>query len=184
MKHTVKYYLFCALLTILSINCTGNPDKEKNREITEDSIPVSKFSADVPTQSERSKENPDLSKWLGKYTLTINSGAEDWRNERYITLSVIGSDSILFHAEGYQVAQEYKLKLINTENNSLSLFYDHTIDDCEIGGGTATLKKTKDFGTITITGDEYTWSCPYIDLWRFDNGETEIYRLEKSDLKD
>lgn len=183
----IKCCLVCILLPFLFGNCISRSDKDPHRELSASQMIISDISenktvrSDEQIQRDESIEYPDLSDFYGKYTLTINSDDDDWRNMKYITLSITGPDSIFFYAEGYQVAQEYKLKLTELKDDRLRLFYDHAVNDHTIGGGTATLEKTEDFGTITLSGREYTWNCPYLDLWCSDGEDTEVYKLEKAD---
>lgn len=96
--------------------------------------------------------------WIGKYFTTVNENSKDWRDSQDITLT-IKNDSIIFHADGYQIAQDYKLKITSTQANKIKLMYESSLT----GDESAVLQKVKDFGTISFNGKKYTWSCPYID---------------------
>lgn len=111
-------------------------------------------------------------KWYGIYSFTTNEDKEDWREQQKVLLTVT-KDSIVYHAEGYQVEQTYKLS--GKENGgALMLEYLSAADHIE----SAVLEKTKDFGTIVVENKNYTWSSPYLDL-SFGKGKSKIYILKK-----
>ena len=113
-------------------------------------------------------------KWYGKYYFTINKDSEDWRDMLDISLS-ISKDSIFFLAFGYQTAQNYKLNIVNFEENKLNLVFDSYMIN---SGESAVLDKTKNFGTLIFDGKEYLWSCPYIDI-SFGDGKKVTYIVQK-----
>lgn len=120
-------------------------------------------------------KSEDFSKWYGIYKLTVNEKSKNWQDIQDVTLT-IKKDSIIFHAEGYQIDQNYLLSY-QQEENTIKLFYDKTIDNFE----SAVLEKTKDFGKLTFSKGKYTWSCPYIDR-SFTNDNIYIYLLKKIKL--
>lgn len=111
--------------------------------------------------------------WKGKYTFTVNEKSPDWRAMQDVTLT-IKNDSVIFHVEGYQIAQDYSLKIMEADNKRMKLFYNSSIG----GDESAVLQKTKDFGIISFDGKKYTWSCPYIDE-SFTDGKKNVYTLKK-----
>ncbi|SHL10141.1 hypothetical protein [Chryseobacterium polytrichastri] len=111
-------------------------------------------------------------KWLGKYSLVINKNDEDWRDIHEIHLN-ISKDSITYLAKGFQLYQYYLLSPIK-KDNSIKLKYVKSLDNTESWA----LNKTKDFGTLIFDGQNYIWSCPYIDI-NFSNGKNKKYTLRK-----
>ncbi len=157
-----------------------NYDKDGNimsNKKQKDSILLKTNSFIIIKSSFKKEKKADLKlseKWYGKYNFTIDENSEDWRAIQDVTL-LIKSDSILFHVEGYQIAQDYKLKITDTKDNQIKLFYDSPVYE---GDESAVLQKTKNFGTIVFDGKKYTWNCPYIDE-SFTNGKKNIYILKK-----
>lgn len=130
------------------------------------------------------KENNDINaqinmsaKWNGTYNFTINEKSDDWRDMQDVKLT-IKSDSVIFHVEGYQIAQDYKLKINTANNNHLALYYDSSI----YGDESAVLQRTKDFGIVTFDNNKYFWKCPYIDE-SFTDGKKKTYILKKEAYK-
>ncbi|EHQ24976.1 hypothetical protein [Mucilaginibacter paludis] len=110
--------------------------------------------------------------WLGTYNININEDHSDWRDMQKISL-IVTKDSVIYHAEGYQIDQTYLLS--GTENGaSLQLKYKSALDNTE----SAVLDKTKDFGTITKNGKDYKWTCPYLNI-SFTEGKSAVYTLNK-----
>ncbi|MBB5635368.1 hypothetical protein HDE68_001256 [Pedobacter cryoconitis] len=111
-------------------------------------------------------------KWYGTYSFTTNEDKEDWREQQKVSL-LITKDSIIYHAEGYQIDQTYQLS--GKENGgALMLDYLNAAGHTE----SAVLDKTKDFGTIVNENKSYTWSSPYLDL-SFGGGKSKVYVLKK-----
>ncbi|RFZ89974.1 hypothetical protein D0C36_23745 [Mucilaginibacter conchicola] len=111
-------------------------------------------------------------KWFGTYEFNIDEDHPDWRDMQKISLT-ISKDSVVYHAEGYQIDQTYLLSA--TDNgSSLKLQYKSPIDNTE----SAVLDKTKDFGTFSNDGKTYKWVCPYIDI-SFGSGKSMPYKLNK-----
>ncbi|MGY0035815.1 hypothetical protein [Pedobacter sp. NJ-S-72] len=86
---------------------------------------------------------------------------------------VVTKDSIVYHAEGYQIDQTYKLSG-KESGGTLMLDYLSAADHTE----SAVLEKTKDFGTVVNENKSYTWSSPYLDL-SFGDGKSKVYVLKK-----
>lgn len=105
-------------------------------------------------------ENSDFTiseKWYGNYFFTINENHKDWRDIQDVSLKIT-SKEILFHVEGYQIDQNYRL-LAKESNEELILSYKNSLDDYQ----SAVLEKTKDFGTVSFDGNKYIWNSPYLD---------------------
>lgn len=120
----------------------------------------------------KNKSDKISEKWYGDYYFIINEDHDDWRDQQKISLKIT-KDSILYHAEGYQIDQTYRLSGKESDD-FLKLDYLSTQDDTE----SAVLKKIKNFGTITNSNKFYTWSSPYVDL-SFGKGKSKIYILTK-----
>lgn len=134
------------------------------------------FSCTNTVQKEKKQDNPEKvkisSKWYGTYTLSIGGENEDWRDIKDISLKIT-KDSILFHAEGYQLDQNYRLTATESDSG-LNLHYKNAADNSE----SAVLRKTKDFGTITSKGKTYKWYSPYVVI-SFAGSKSGNYTLIK-----
>lgn len=112
-------------------------------------------------------------KWIGNFSFIINENNIDWRDTYKITI-ITNTDSINFHAEGYQIDQNYKL-LFNEDANKLYLTYEKSLDNFT----SEILKTNNDFGFILFDGTNYTLECPYLDV-SFHKGKKQLYILKKS----
>jgi len=152
-----------------SINVNGDATKEQTWR---DDFLIKTVSKPNPQVAAVSTPNSISNKWFGTYNINVNEDHSDWRDMQKISL-IVTKDSIIYHAEGYQIDQTYLLS--GTENGaSLQLQYKSAKDNTE----SAVLDKTKDFGTVTNDGTNYKWSCPYIDI-SFRDGKSSIYTLNK-----
>jgi hypothetical protein len=115
-------------------------------------------------------------KWIGKYSFSLNSNNEDWRDEHIFTLKIY-RDSIIYESEGYQLYEKHLLDVIENDNKLIFMFkksLDNTFSE-------VFLKKTKDFGVLSFNKKKYFWNCPYIST-RFKNGKKINFILIKTSL--
>lgn len=152
-----------------SINVTGDVTKEQSwRENLMKKL-VTRPKQKTTTVS---SSNTISSKWYGNYTFNINEDNSDWREMQKIELTVT-KDSIVYHAEGYQIDQTYLLKGADNDD-TLKLQYQSAKDNT----ASAVLDKTKDFGTVTNSNGSYKWHSPYLDV-SFRDGKATVYTLNK-----
>jgi len=158
-----------SLLDSVSINSSVDNTKEQSwregfitKQVSQSLVkPVKVVNADEISE-----------KWYGTYSFTTNEEKEDWREQQKVSL-IVTKDSIVYHAEGYQIDQTYKLS--GKENGgALMLTYLSAAEHTE----SAVLEKTKDFGMVVHEKEIYTWSSPYLDL-SFSGGKNKIFVLKK-----
>jgi len=111
-------------------------------------------------------------KWYGTYVFTMNEDAEDWREQQEVSLRIT-KDSIIYHAQGFQLDQTYLLSGKEVAN-ALQLKYVRALRYSE----SAVLKKTKDFGQFSLAKGKYTWTSPYLHA-SFGQGAIKTYVLKK-----
>ena len=113
------------------------------------------------------------SKWFGKYTLTLNGDDDDWRNSKEIELN-ISSKSVTYLAKGFQLYQYFNLSA-EEKNGDLTLHYQNSLDNTESWA----LNKTKNFGTLTLKGEDYKWSSPYLNMY-FNDSKLINFKVVKA----
>ena len=113
------------------------------------------------------------SKWFGKYTLTLNGDDDDWRNSKEIELN-ISSKSVTYLAKGFQLYQYFNLSA-EEKNGDLTLHYQNSLDNTESWA----LGETKNFGTLTLKGEDYKWSSPYLNMY-FNDSKLINFKVVKA----